>query len=142
MISPTIARHVLFMPAASDAELRRDNAPLAAVICKVVNDRQVNLMVVGPQGTVYGRQNVLLLHGEEPPTDAEVHYCNWVVVPGQKGEQTEALIKGLTTTLATAITRIAALEAKLVPQPEEPVTSEAQKAAMAAYDARVAKEKL
>lgn len=136
MISPTIARHVLFMPSVGDAELSRKDAPLAAIICKITSDSLVNLVVVGPQGTVYGRQNVLLLHGEPPPDD-DRHYCEWMEAQVGQAAQTDAMLRGLTTTIASVITRIAALEERAAAP-----LGEMHKAAMAASDARIEKDKL
>lgn len=79
MIKPTPGRIVWFK--------RGDTRPgeeLAAIICKVTNDRLVNLAVFDVHGHPMSRIAVRLLQGDERPGPDCLSWCEWM--PYQKGQ--------------------------------------------------------
>jgi len=83
MIHPTIGRVVWFMPRTGDERLQKYDPPFAAIVCYVWTVSEVNLLVIGPEGTVESQLNVALVQEDnEAPTD--VAYCTWM--PYQKGQ--------------------------------------------------------
>lgn len=83
MIAPTVGRVVLFrFNAKEDA--------LAAIIAKVLSDREVNLMVISENGVSMPFSHIPLVQdGEKPPADG--HYCEWMAYQKGQAAKTEAL---------------------------------------------------
>ncbi len=83
MIEPTPGRVVWYWPSEDDPTPKFKGEPLAAHICRVRNDRLVNLLVIRADGVTYGRHGVILLQdGDDRPKDGR--YCEWM--PYQKGQ--------------------------------------------------------
>ena len=91
MIKPTVGRVVIFKT--------RDNPDdeFAAIVCRVWNDRKVNLAVFDGIGNVISRIAVRLLQDDDHPADGastlDKYWCQWM--PYQKGQaaKTEAAEK-------------------------------------------------
>ena len=91
MITPTVGRVVWYHPDDDDPTPKFRGEVLAAHICRVISEREVNLLVIRADGITYGRHNVRLTQdGDKPPTG---RYCEWM--PYQKGQaaKTEAIEK-------------------------------------------------
>jgi choline dehydrogenase-like flavoprotein len=89
MITPTPGRIVWYWPADTDPTPKFRGEALAAIVARVISDRQVNLTVFRADGLTYGRHGVQLLQdGDKRP---EGGFCEWM--PFQKGQaaKTEAL---------------------------------------------------
>lgn len=83
MISPSPGRIVWYRPGPQDPTPIFNGEPLAAIVTRVIGDREVNLTVFRADGITYGRHNVLLLQdNDRAPKDAA--YCEWM--PFQKGQ--------------------------------------------------------
>jgi hypothetical protein len=84
MITPTVGRVVWFRERDD-----RGMQPYAAIIAYVHSDTKVNLMVIEPDGTTWGCENVELL--QDNYNAADDVWCEWM--PYQKGQaaKTEAL---------------------------------------------------
>lgn len=99
MISPTIGRVVLFHPAGSDPKAE----PYPALVCKVWNDRNINVGGFDPSGVAFGETSVNLLQDDDsiPPAGP---WAEWM--PYQKGQaaKTEALQAQLATATQPANT--------------------------------------
>ncbi len=90
LIEPTVGRVVWFYVYVTG---QGHKGPLAAHVCKVWNNRMVNLMVINENGECRGETSVgLVQEGDEAP---QANYCCWM--PYQKGQaaKTEALEKQL-----------------------------------------------
>ena len=83
LITPTIGRQVWFRPSKEDTLHTGFGEPLAATICRVWNDRMVNLQVIDVEGRAHARTSVLLLQGDEGYAPVTGH-CEWM--PYQKGQ--------------------------------------------------------
>jgi len=77
MIEPTPGRVVWYYPSGAG---RQGEQPLAAIISLVVSPELVNLMVIDPNGSSYGRQNVRLIQDGIPAAGE----AEWM--PYQKGQ--------------------------------------------------------
>ena len=77
LITPTIGRQVWFRPSKEDTLHTGFGEPLAATICRVWNDRMVNLQVIDVEGRAHARTSVLLLQGDEGYAPVTGH-CEWV----------------------------------------------------------------
>ena len=96
MIPPTVGRVVLYHPSTNDPGGNIPGGPLAAIIARVHSDTLVNLMVISPDGSPFGRTSVCLLQSDEQRARHQTGpYCEWM--PYQKGQaaKTEALEKQL-----------------------------------------------
>lgn len=84
MIKPTVGRIVWYTPCDNDPPPKFKGEVLAAIVARVKTDRLVNLTVCAPDGTTFGRHDVVLVQdGDERPT-AVGRFCEWM--PYQKGQ--------------------------------------------------------
>lgn len=77
VIEPTPGRVLWFYPASDDARLATlSEAPLAAIVAKVISDRMVNLMVVADDGHPVGRVSQTLV--QDGDTVPQRPYATWM----------------------------------------------------------------
>jgi hypothetical protein len=75
-ITPTIGRIVLFHPGEGDALHKPGyKEPRAAIVCRVWNERMVNLTVFDPDGIPHGRTSVPLV--QENDAKPQGSWCEW-----------------------------------------------------------------
>lgn len=94
MIKPTPGRIVLYYPSAEDRHggmAQLGDAPLAAIVAGVYNDRCVNLAISDAVGWQYARQNVQLLQGDDQdvPVEDRAHAA-WMPYQKEQAERKEA----------------------------------------------------
>jgi hypothetical protein len=100
MIEPTVGRIVHYRPPYVH------EAPLAAIVAGVHNERSVNLLVIHDDGSTFPALEVALLQDDDSVPEGEP-YAEWM--PFQKGQ-----VPG-----SSAVEqRLAAIEAALKPKPE------------------------
>ena len=89
MIVPTVGRMVLFRPDHYFTGAWTEGEPLPAIVCKVWNDRMVNLAVFDANGQHKNATSVTLV--QEGDTKPSGRYCE--LMPYQKGQaaKTESL---------------------------------------------------
>jgi hypothetical protein len=85
-ITPTPGRVVWFYPTKAEQDQRFPNmpAPYAAHVCYVNDDRNVNLLVITPNGHTESRLNVYLVQPGDADQSGDVEYCSWM--PYQVGQ--------------------------------------------------------
>jgi hypothetical protein len=88
MIEPSVGRIVWYHPHV-DQGGDVDGQPHAAIVAKVLDPRLINLAVINENGSLYARQNVVLLQDDDA-ADPDGDYADWM--PFQKGQavKTEA----------------------------------------------------
>ena len=94
-IKPTIGRVVLYHPARYMATGVIDDAPFAAIVTYVHDDRMVNLAVFSHVGSAWGVTSVPLIQGDDKPDDGAA-YCEWM--PYQKAVAAGAIAPTLHAT--------------------------------------------
>jgi hypothetical protein len=80
MIVPTVGRIVLYHPGPHDTLASSKPEGLAAIVCYVWGDRQVNLRVFDENGNGYPRSSVPVCQPEDEMTPelVEAGYCRWM----------------------------------------------------------------
>lgn len=84
MIKPTPGRIVWYYPAEGDPTPKFRGEPLAAIVARVISDREVNLTVFRADGITYGRHNVQLVQDGDELPQGPGGFCEWM--PFQKGQ--------------------------------------------------------
>lgn len=80
MITPTVGRVVWYHPSDEDPTPIFRGEVLAAIVTRVLTDKEVNLVVFRADGITYGRHKVPLVQdGEKSPVG---RFCEWM--PYQK----------------------------------------------------------
>jgi hypothetical protein len=77
MIPPTPGRVVHYFPGPQDPTPIYKGEPLAAHVARVINNREVNLLVIRADGITYGRHNVRLLQDDDK-APSEGGYAAWM----------------------------------------------------------------
>ena len=84
--APTVGRIVYFFPSTADAYCLDGAAvdePLAAIVCYVHSEREVNLHVFGAEGTGYKATSVTMVQpGDERPECGIKGFCEWMPFAG------------------------------------------------------------
>jgi hypothetical protein len=79
MISPTVGRVVLFVPAESKHDFGfsiNAGRPHKAEVCYVHSDRMVNLSICDANGKQFSRTSITLRQPEDPVPQGD--YCEWM----------------------------------------------------------------
>jgi hypothetical protein len=87
MIKPTPGRVVWYYPTIDDPPPIYPDEPLAALVARVISDREVNLMIIHALGSPYIRVGVQLVQ-EGDAVPAGGGYCTWM--PYQIGQAAKA----------------------------------------------------
>lgn len=107
MIPPTVGRIVLYHPHALDGG-DVNGQPHAAIVAHVFSERLVNLTVFNENGSIYSRQNVTLVQGDEADQNLTVptsDFAEWMVY--QKGQAAKADAAAAESPLAKRLDELA-----------------------------------
>ena len=91
MIKPTVGRVVWYFPAG----VSHTEAPLAAIIAKVLSDTTVNLAIFESNGATRGEIGVLLVQDDGYGNPGGGSWCGWMPYQNGQAAKTEALEKRL-----------------------------------------------
>jgi hypothetical protein len=92
MIKPTVGRIVLYHPHDLDGGDVNDQ-PHAAIVAHVHSDRLINLTVFNENGSVYSRQGVTLVQGDEAEAGLTVpssDFAEWMTYQKDQAAKAEA----------------------------------------------------